>query len=112
MRKITLILVVLILIALVVFYYPRSVEKPIKDGEGPLAVYIEPRFAAPEYHSPLDYWQTHHMDVVNRGDIAKTDCLYCHEPERSCNNCHGYVGIDKIVDSVANSELETVRNEP
>ena len=40
MRKITLILVVLILIALVVFYYPRPVEKPIKDGEGPLAVYL------------------------------------------------------------------------
>jgi hypothetical protein len=98
MRKLIPFIVVLILIALIAACYPRYVQKPVKDGVGPLAVYIEPKFAAPEYHSPLDYWQSHHMHIVNRGDIAKTDCLYCHEPERSCNNCHGYVGADPIVE--------------
>ncbi len=100
MRKLILIVVVLTLLVLVVVYYPSHVEKPVKDGQGPLAVYIEPRFAAPEYHSPLDYWQTNHMHIVNRGDIEKNDCLYCHEPERSCNNCHNYVGIDEIVQEI------------
>jgi hypothetical protein len=37
------------------------------------------------------------MDVVNRGDLEQADCLYCHEPEISCNNCHGYVGVDPIL---------------
>ena len=97
MRKIALILAVLTLIALVAFYYPAYVEKPVKDGSGPLAVYVSPRYAAPEYHSPLDYWQTHHIDMINRGDLTQADCLYCHEPEKSCNNCHSYVGAAEIV---------------
>jgi len=97
MRKIALILAVLTLIALVVIYYPAYVEKPVKDGSGPLAVYVSPRYAAPEYHSPLDYWQTHHIDMINRGDLTQADCLYCHEPEKSCNNCHSYVGAAEIV---------------
>jgi len=96
MRKLILLLAVIVAVALVVGFYPRWVEKPEKDGPGPLAVRIDPSFAAPEYHSPLDWWQTHHMDVVNRGDLEKSDCLYCHESETSCNNCHGYVGVDPI----------------
>lgn len=97
MRKIALTLAVLALIALVVIYYPSLVEKPVKDGSGPLAIYIAPSYAAPEYHSPLDYWQTHHTDMVNRGDLTQADCLYCHEPEKSCNTCHSYVGANEIV---------------
>ena len=27
----------------------------------------------------------------------RADCLYCHEPETSCNNCHAYVGVKEIV---------------
>jgi len=97
MRKLALYLLVLVLITLILVLHPSYVQKPEKDDGGPLSVYIDPRFAAPEYHSPLDYWQTHHWEIVNRGDIAQDDCLYCHEPERSCNNCHGYVGIAEIV---------------
>jgi len=98
MRKMILVLVVLVAVALVVVFYPRYVEKPEKDGPGPLSVWIDARHAAPEYHSPLDWWQANHPDMVNRGDLERSDCLYCHEPERSCNNCHGYVGADPIVE--------------
>lgn len=98
MRKLILILAALVVLILVVAYYPSFVEKPEKDGPGPLSVWIDPRFAAPEYHSPLDRWQAHHPDMVNRGDLEKKDCQYCHEPARSCNNCHNYVGADPILE--------------
>lgn len=98
MRKLFLLLAIAVIVGLIAGFYPGWVEKPVKDGEGPLAVRIGAQYPAPEYHSPLDWWQTHHMDMVNRGDLAEADCLYCHEPAKSCNNCHGYVGVDPIVD--------------
>jgi hypothetical protein len=97
MRKVALSLVTLSILLLLVVWYPQYVEKPVKDGEGSLSIYLDPSLPAPEYHSPLDWWQTHHMDIVNRGDLIKADCLQCHDPETSCNNCHSYVGADKIV---------------
>lgn len=98
MRKIALILAVLIILGLVVGFYPTYVEKPLKDGGGPMAIRLDPDLPAPETHSPLDWWQTHHMDVVNQGDLTQGDCLYCHDPQTSCNNCHGYVGVDPITE--------------
>ena len=79
-------------------------EKPAKDGYGELAVTIDREFTAPATHSPLDWWQTRHFQVVNSGDIKEKDCLYCHKPERSCNNCHGYVGVRKIESPVASQQ--------
>ena len=98
MRRFFLIVAVLSLVGLAVGLYPAWVAKPVKDGAGPLAVRISAQYPAPEYHSPLDWWQTHHMDMVNRGDLAKTDCLTCHEPAKSCNNCHGFVGVAAIAE--------------
>jgi len=98
MRKIALIAAAIGIMALTVAFYPGYVQKPEKDGPGPLAVYIDPIYSVPEYHSPLDWWQSHHPDMVNRGDLLQEDCLYCHEPETSCNNCHGYVGVNPIVE--------------
>lgn len=71
-------------------------ERPAKDGLGELAVTIDREFAAPVTHSPLDWWQTHHFLVINSGDIKEKDCLYCHQPARSCNNCHSYVGVRPV----------------
>ena len=71
-------------------------EKPVKDGRGELAVTIDREFTAPVTHSPLEWWQTRHFQVIDSGDMAEKDCLYCHQAERSCNNCHGYVGVRKI----------------
>ena len=96
MRKAVLIVAVLIILALIVGFYPDYVEKPVKDGTGPMAIWLDASLPAPETHNPLDWWQTHHMDVVNRGDLTRQDCLYCHEPESSCNNCHSYVGVEEI----------------
>lgn len=96
MRKLVLLLITLGIIALVVTFYPASAEKPELNAEGPMAIRIDPVFSAPEYHSPLEWWKTHHMDIINIGDIAERDCVYCHEPETSCNNCHNYVGAQTI----------------
>ena len=92
----------ILLVALVsVFTVSCVPEKPVKDGHGELAVTIDREFAAPATHSPLDWWQMRHFQVVNSGDIKEKDCLYCHKPERSCNNCHNYVGVRKIESPVA-----------
>ncbi len=91
------IILLLIAFALLAFVQPRWVPRPEMDGAGPLAVKIDARLAAPEYHSPLEWWKTHHMDVVNSGDLREADCLQCHDPVTSCNNCHGYVGVRAIV---------------
>lgn len=99
MRRIVLIAAAIIIVALIVAFYPTYVEKPVKDGEGPMAVYLHPDLPAPETHNPLEWWQTHHMNVVNYGDLTRTDCLYCHDPQTSCNNCHDYVGVSRIVAS-------------
>lgn len=97
MRKAVLLITALVFIILLMVYYPTYIEKPILNGSGPLAVHIDPLFPAPQTHNPLEWWQTHHMDVVNRGDLDQTDCLYCHDQQISCNNCHGYVGVAPIV---------------
>jgi hypothetical protein len=97
MRKVALSLLAIGILFILVAWYPQHVEKPVKDGEGPLSVYLDPSLPAPEYHSPLDWWQTHHMDIVNRGDLLQSDCLQCHDPQTSCNNCHNYVGANEIV---------------
>ena len=97
MRKLALSLVVIVVVGLIVAFYPRYVDKPALDSHGEMAIIMDPRFPAPQYHSPIDWWQTHHMNVVNRGDIVQEDCLYCHVPSQSCNNCHNYVGVDEIV---------------
>ena len=97
MRRLILMAAILVIVVLGVGFYPGYVEKPVKDGRGPMAIHIDARYAAPETHNPLDWWQTHHMDVLNRGDLTETDCLHCHEPATSCNNCHNYVGVKEII---------------
>jgi len=95
-RIVVLVLGVALVAALVVAYYPAPVTPPATGGSGPLDVRMAPGIVAPEYHSPLPWWETHHMDVLNRGDLTEADCLYCHTPENSCNNCHSYVGARLI----------------
>jgi hypothetical protein len=96
MRKLILVLAALAAALLVTAYYPRPVPPPVRDGAGPLAIHLAAGVPAPEYHSPLETWRLSHMEAVNRGDFTRTDCLYCHTPETSCNNCHAYVGVDAI----------------
>ncbi len=97
-RRMVLLVVVLVLAALVVGFYPHYVQTPSKDGPGPLSVQLDAGIVAPEYHSPLADWRIRHMDVLDRGELTQADCLYCHRPARSCTNCHGYVGVKAIVE--------------
>lgn len=97
MRKAALLVIILAIVSLVIAFYPQFVGKPVKDGAGRLTVYVNPSLSAPEYHSPLEWWQLNHQDVVNRGDLVNADCLQCHDPLTSCDNCHSYVGAKEIV---------------
>ncbi len=42
MRKLFLIIAVLVIVVLVVGFYPSWAEKPVKDGTGPMAVRLDP----------------------------------------------------------------------
>jgi hypothetical protein len=97
MRKVALSLVAVGILFLLAAWYPQYVEKPVKDGPGLLTVYIDPSLPVPEYHSPIESWRTQHMDILNRGDLLQSDCLQCHDPATSCNNCHSYVGAAEVV---------------
>lgn len=97
MRNILIFFVLLLLaLAILAFVQPHWVPEPVKDGTGPLAVKIDSRLVAPEYHSPIEWWRTHHMDMINDGDFLEADCLQCHDATTSCNNCHTYVGVRAI----------------
>jgi hypothetical protein len=54
MRKLFLILAMVGIVALLIGFYPVWAEKPVKDGAGAMAIRLDPRLAAPEYHSPLE----------------------------------------------------------
>ncbi|MGC8837499.1 MAG: hypothetical protein ACP5UM_03685 [Anaerolineae bacterium] len=70
-------------------------EKPTRDGPGPLSIRFDPGVSAPEYHSPLDWWQRNHFRSLNNGEIVEGDCTYCHNTQTSCDNCHNYVGVKR-----------------
>jgi mono/diheme cytochrome c family protein len=74
------------------------VEKPELGGNGPLAIQMPPGLQAPAYHfqPSLEWWAERHGERVS--SIGLNECLGCHKPETSCNNCHGYVGVKPIVD--------------
>ena len=97
MRNILIFVVLLIVaFALLALVQPNWVTPPAKDGAGPLAVMIDARLVAPEYHKPIGWWRTLHMDALNGGVFKESDCLYCHDAANSCNNCLAYVGVRQI----------------
>lgn len=73
-----------------------KVQKPELKGEGPLALTLPEGVLSPEYHQPVEYWKTHHMDIINHGDYEKQECMLCHDAHTSCNNCHEYVGVATV----------------
>ncbi len=73
-----------------------GVEKPVKDGPGPLAVTIERTRDAPDYHTPLDWWTANHPHGISDGVFSQRECMLCHAPEDSCNKCHEYVGVKLV----------------
>lgn len=75
-----------------------GVEKPEKDGTGPLAITIDRSREAPDYHNPLDWWTANHPHGISDGVFSMRECMLCHVPDDSCNKCHEYVGV-KLVHS-------------
>jgi hypothetical protein len=73
-----------------------GVEKPEKDGAGPLAITIERTRDAPDYHTPLDWWTANHPPTISDGVFSERECMLCHVPEESCNKCHDYVGVSQV----------------
>jgi hypothetical protein len=74
----------------------QRVEKPELKGKGPLALRLPSGVLSPEYHQPVEYWKTHHMDILNHGDYTRQECMLCHDAHTSCNNCHEYVGVKLV----------------
>lgn len=97
-RKIILYVVTLVILVLIVMLYPSYVQKPEVGGTGPLAVRLDPALPIPEYHSPAEWWRLNHKDLVDV-DLPQEDCFQCHEAS-ACNNCHNYVGVVEVVDTV------------
>ncbi len=73
-----------------------GVEKPEKDGSGPLAITIERTRDAPDYHTPLEWWTANHPHGISDGVFSERECMLCHVPEDSCNKCHDYVGVRQV----------------
>jgi hypothetical protein len=83
-------------IALLALLACQQVQKPELKGEGPLAVTVARGTATPEYHAPAERWRVSHGQALNRGDFSQRECVLCHNPETGCNQCHQYVGTQKI----------------
>jgi hypothetical protein len=70
----------------------QQVSKPEVRGSGPLAVVMERGTVTPEYHAPLERWRARHKEAIKEGDFSERECVLCHNPQKSCNRCHGYIG--------------------
>jgi len=81
----------------------QQVQKPEVKGEGPLAVKMARGITSPEFHAPLERWRSTHKKALNMGDFTERECILCHDPKKSCNNCHQYIGAREI--SVAEASL-------
>lgn len=92
------VLAVLLVAALAVFFVgcDLGVQKPVKDGTGPLAITISRTREAPDYHNPLEWWTANHPQGISDGTFSKRECMLCHVPEDSCNKCHDYVGVKQV----------------
>ena len=73
-----------------------TVAKPEKDGTGPLSITIDRTRDAPDYHSPLDWWTANHPHGISDGVFSERECMLCHVPANSCNECHDYVGVRQV----------------
>ena len=74
----------------------QQVQKPEVKGSGPLAVAVERGAVAPEYHAPPERWRAIHKMALKSGDFIERECVLCHNPGKSCNQCHKYVGAKEI----------------
>jgi hypothetical protein len=88
---------IMIACLLTAFMGCRQIPKPENKGKGPLAVIIDRGTATAEYHSPLERWRAVHKKALQNGDFTEKECVLCHNPRKSCNNCHEYIGAQRVV---------------
>jgi hypothetical protein len=74
----------------------EQVQKPEVKGEGLLSVKMARGLVAPEFHAPLERWRTTHKQALDKGDFTQRECVLCHDPRNSCNQCHRYVAAPAI----------------
>jgi hypothetical protein len=74
----------------------QQVQKPEVKGEGPLAVAMDRAITSPEFHAPVERWRSIHKKAINNGDFTERECVLCHNPKKSCNHCHSYIGARQI----------------
>ena len=74
----------------------QQVQKPEVKGSGPLTIVVERGTVAAEYHAPLERWRATHEKALKNGDFSERECILCHNPQKSCNLCHGYIGAKEI----------------
>ncbi|MBF0539169.1 MAG: hypothetical protein HQL03_13050 [Nitrospirae bacterium] len=97
-RRSTLTRLLLLLVLCTVWSIGCSVEKPTANGSGELALTIPTDVdLMPWYHLPIDKFKGNHMDMIASGKIKAEGCLPCHnEPDKFCNKCHDYVGVNHV----------------
>jgi hypothetical protein len=96
-RKLSILFAALLtIVALTALTGCNKVDKPELKGEGELALSLPEGILSPEYHQPVEYWKQHHMDLINSGDYSKQECMLCHNAHTSCNNCHDFVGVERV----------------
>ncbi len=92
----TIICLLVSAICLLILSNCQQVQKPEVRGEGPLAVKMARGINSPEFHAPLERWRTTHKNGINMGDFTERECILCHDPKKSCNRCHQYIGVREI----------------
>ena len=102
---IVLILVILIAVGVARGLWEPPPEIPSREVAGPLQLELETEKGAPWGHSPSDRWRTHHREAIAREEFTESECQDCHDPEKYCNQCHGYVGVKRI-ESTPGAEIK------
>ena len=86
----------MLLAALVGLWGCDRPQKPMRDGTGEFALYVDKSLTPAKFHEPLDNldkWRAQHSRTVKRGERSRYQCVLCHDPERHCTQCHTYMGV-------------------
>ncbi|MBN1343882.1 MAG: hypothetical protein JXQ73_14455 [Phycisphaerae bacterium] len=93
----------------------RAVPSQELKQTHPLALEKPTTLVTPPYHKPAnlpgDWWRLHHPLAQLRGDFNTVECQKCHDVDKYCNRCHGYVGV-KSVAPLAQSSTSRPASKP
>jgi len=91
-------------------HHVPSLELTAEHPDHPLALEKPDTVVTPPYHKPAnlpgDWWRWYHPVAQLRKDFDTAECQDCHDVEKYCNRCHGYVGVKSV--DVADAKPQTV----